>query len=251
MNNSVPQEETKSAVFGKSYPIKFSLYDNKSDQNVLYIDNDVASHACRLEIVNTSRQNIELSALTGTADADNHHFELKFRPSTLATDSLENIRLSEDNSDWNMSYQQQNDQTVSLYFLNTNSQIILPDNSIQLLLQNVRLDASGGARGTRVELKYKNMKYQDAAKPLAGFREKYLSIIDHQGKKEIPLRVDFVGSNTILNDNSSQNTLKLRISNISKSDTIHLNTKNSNTPSKFILSFDCGNDNDEWALEAV
>jgi hypothetical protein len=242
------EQITAAAAFSESYPIAFSLYDNKNDQNVLYIDNDVGAHACRVEIVNTSRQNIELlSPLSGEeANVDNHHFELKFRLGTLATDSLAQITL-QPNNDWKMGYQQQ-EQTVSLYFLSKNRQVVSPESKIQLILQPVRVDAGGGARGTRVELKYKNLKYQGAAEPLAGFREEHLGIIDHRGKKNIPLRVDFVGSNTILTDGSSPNTLKLRISNISKSENIRLNPKSGGTPSKFIISFDCGNNDDEWAL---
>jgi len=255
-NKALTQEEiqrdmekdlTAASTFRKSYPIKFSLYDNKNDQNVLYLDNDVGAHACRVEIVNTSQQNIELSPLSGTtASADYHHFELKFRPGTLSTASLDQITLPENG--WDMSHPPQSDQSVSLYFLSTNSQVISPEDRIQLTLQNVKLDASGGARGTRVELKYQNLKYQGADELLEGFREEHLGIVDHRGKKDIPLHVGSVGSNTILNDGSSQNALTLRMTNLLKESPLPLSSQ-----SKFIFAFESQAEGEkkEWALGTV
>ncbi|MEB3151555.1 MAG: hypothetical protein VKL60_21385, partial [Sphaerospermopsis sp.] len=75
-------------------------------------------------------------------------------------------------------------------------------------LQNISAAPDGGARGTRVEIKYDNLKTGDA--PLTGNRLKNLNILNQRGKKQVPLYVGFIGSNTILND-GSENTLTLSI----------------------------------------
>jgi len=81
--------------------------------------------------------------------------------------------------------------------------------------------AGGGARGTRVHLKYDRLSYsapaeKDATQVPNGTRSQFLNIINRQGKANIPLHVGFVGSNTVLNDGVTSNELTLRISNLQK-----------------------------------
>jgi microcystin-dependent protein len=64
----------------------------------------------------------------------------------------------------------------------------------------------------------------------------------------------FVGSNTILNDGSSPSELTLRITNTLKRNPSNpassniMFSKDTSAPSKFIISFDSGDENKEWAL---
>jgi microcystin-dependent protein len=241
------------ASFRQSYPIDFSLYDGEQ-HNVLYIGDNPTDQNLKIEILNTSKQNIVLEALDNAPDANSHHFELRFRPGTLSTASLEQIALA-DESNWRMSRPSTNSTgTVSLYFSSTTQPTITPGDKIDLTLNGVGVDASGGARGTRVELKYRNLKYQGSPDSLEGSRVEHLSIVGHRGRKNIPLHVGFVDSNTVLNDGSSQSELTLRITNTLKlapsnpaSSTIMF-SKDTKAPSKFIISFDSGPDNEEWAL---
>lgn len=252
MQSNIQDDQVALATFRKAYPIGFSLHDD-NDEAVLYISDASEGDNLRLEVVNTWQQDIQLIAPQKmTAASDNHHFELRFRPGTLSANTLStepSKRVVLVESGWNMSYQVNSDRTVSLYFLSTNARIIKPSEKISLKLQRVNAAADGGVRGTRVELRYRQLQYQGETISLTGSREQYLSIVNRQGKKNIPLHVGFVGSNTILNDGSSQNELKLRIANVLKAESLPLST-NSASPSKFIISFDVQAEGEpkEWAL---
>jgi hypothetical protein len=71
-----------------SYPIAFSLRDDDG-QAVLTIADDPAEQHAHLEIRNTSGGDILIDAPARGADAsaDNHHFELRFRPGALSQES--------------------------------------------------------------------------------------------------------------------------------------------------------------------
>jgi hypothetical protein len=136
----------------------------------------------------------------------------------------------------------QADGIVSLYFLTTNA-TLSANEVVTLTFQNVSASAAGGARTTRVEFLCPEFTYQ--GETLTNYyREKTLSVIDHRGKKNIPLHVSFVGSNRILNDGKEQ-TLTLQIHNVLKNKTIDFNRKKGDESSRFILYFDVDTD---WGL---
>lgn len=229
--------------FRDSYPLGFDLHDEE-DQNVLYIDSDPEGRDLHFSVLNTSRETVAFSALTGEASKENNHLQLKFRPGTLA--NWEQIALAE-NGNWNFKVEENLDKTISLYFLSTATPEIAPSGQLNLTLQKVSADGSGGARGTRVEFKYRNLKHKNAAdgENLEGTRVEHLSIVNQRGKQNIPLYVSFVSSNNVLNDGASQNQLDLRIT---SSYPVSLAPPGGATP-KFILFFDSGDaESKPWAL---
>lgn len=250
IKQNLTKEQTGVATFKKSYPIDFSLHDDDGS-SVLYIDDASGGHNLYLEILNSSERNIELikdKRWLGNYDAseEHHHFELRFRPGVLANSQA--ITLKEV-KDWSIGNKQHSDDTISLYLLHKNEQTTINRNEkIVLTLQQVSASSKGGARGTQVKLKYKSLRYQGDREELLGNRLQTLSIINHRGKKNIPLHIGLIGSHTVLNDGKSSNKLKLRISNILKQSPISLIPRDRESHSKFIISFDCGSKNDEWAL---
>lgn len=109
--------------------------------------------------------------------------------------------------------------------------------------------AGGGARGTRVHLKYDRLSYsapvgRDATQVPSGTRSQFLNIINKQGKATIPLHMSFVGSNTILNDGVTNNKLTLRIANLQNE---ALNLEGGNGIPQFRIYFDF---EDHFALYA-
>lgn len=259
------------ASFRKSYPLEFDLYD-EDDQSVVYISDDPTGRNLTLEIRNTSPQVLEAKAVAEPPHVESaeayfkkhHHFELRFRPETLSRVTVGSkaspspLTLIEPNG-WRMSQPQVNSNgTISLYFLSTTAQSLKPLQKITLPLQHISAAAGGGSRGTRVELRYKALHYSgNQATPLTGHRVRHLNIINHRGRKYIPVHVGFLGSNVILNgapkdsapeDGDPTNHLKLRITNTLKDGPLSLNPIGSDAPSKLILSFDCGDNNKEWGL---
>jgi len=241
-------DQTAAASFHQTYPIDFNLFD-EDEQQVLYIDDDPAAHSLNFEITNASRKNINLIRMNGAvASAENHNFELRFRPTTLSTASLSKIAVAETN--WNMAKVTQPGGGVSLYFLASGVGTINSGDKVKLTLKNVSAEPGDGARGTRVELKYRQLQYPDDTSPISGNRVQHVSIVNQRGRKNIPLHVGFVGSNLVLNEGDASTDLVLRITNLLKDKSIPLNPARSAAPSKFILSFDIQGDgeNKEWAL---
>ncbi|NEQ08967.1 MAG: hypothetical protein F6K37_24400 [Moorea sp. SIO4E2] len=224
-----------STSFKKTHPLDFNVYEGEDKEPVIFIENGTKGQELTLEIVNNSDQPITLPTKSGAVGADNHHFELRFRPDTLSPDSLQQLVLAEKEG-WSMTKPPvtQANGMVSLYFLATNNQALGAKQTISLTLQHINGAAAGGARTTRVELRCPQFTQGETFNNY--YRENRLSIVSHRGKKHIPLHVGFVGSNRILNDGSSPNQLILRITNV-----LHEASK----ASKFIISFDVDND---WAL---
>ncbi|MGK7880327.1 MAG: LamG-like jellyroll fold domain-containing protein [Crocosphaera sp.] len=257
------------ASFNKTYPLDFNLYEGEDKEPVIFIENGTRGQELTLEIVNNSDRPITLPPLSGDvseASEANHHFELRFRPDTLSSDSLQQLVLAEKKG-WSMSAPViQADRTmdspvtqadgivVSLYFLATNNQTLAGNSTATLTLQHINGAAAGGARTTRVELICPQFTYHGELVHHY-YREKRLSIISHRGKKHIPLHVGFVESNRILNDwkydqnkegTGSENELILRITNVLKGESIPFKpASKGDEASKFIISFDIDSD---WAL---
>jgi hypothetical protein len=254
------EDQTAAAAFRKTHPLGFNLFD-KDDQQVIYIGDNPADSQLSLEIHNTSHQIILLTppdSGVAAASADYHHFELKFRPGTLLTPKpnqleISKIKLNGESLDKNkflISYAKQRDGGASLYFLKTAETLSFePDARLVLTLQSIEADRRGGSRGTRVELKYRGLTYAGDRTPINGKGVQHISIVNHRGRKNLPLHVGIVGSNTILNDGASDNGVILCIANADQDNPITL-SKTEDAPSKFIISFDVQSktENKEWAL---
>ena len=240
---------TAIAAFNLAYPLDFDLYEGDNKESIIFIENDTKGEELVFEIQNDTEQEINLPAKSGAVTQNNYHFELRFRPDTLSPKSLQQLAFKPQ-SNWSMSSPvTQADGIVSLYFLTTNT-TLSANEVVTLTLPNVSASAAGGARTTRVEFLCPEFTYQGETLTHY-YREKKLSVIDHRGKKNIPLHVSFVGSNRILNDGTTTNKLTLRIVNVLKDKSIPLipDSKGDNA-SKFIISFDVqeANQNKDWAL---
>lgn len=252
--------ELTATSFQKSHPLDFNLFDD-DDQQVMYIADSPEGHNLHIEIHNTSRYSVDI--LPPTSDAvskDNCHFELRFRPGTLLAAALPVLALDKvalgdapaDAGQWRSGQEKHADGTISLYFLAAGKSpalVIAPDSSLKLTIKNITADGRGGARGTRVELKYRQMTYTGTDNPVKGLGVNHLSIVNEQGKKNIPLHFGFVGSDTILNNGMTVNDRIIKITNTLPDDKISLSA-GSDAASKFILSFDVYEDRQQnaWAL---
>src|SRR6185369_6110066 len=114
------------------------------------------------------------------------------------------------------------DGCISFYLLSTNPGLLESGNVTTLKLNKLNADSRGGARGTKVDLKWKagSLEYvADATAPqedlVAGHRVKHMDIVSQRGEQHIPLHVGFVGTNQVLN-NGTANALTLRITNMLK-----------------------------------
>jgi hypothetical protein len=250
-------------AFRKSHPIDFSLYDD-DEQAVIYISDDSDRRNLNLELRNTSTQAIQLSnGQNAAASEANHHFALRFRPGTLSDGAIkllnnpqERAKILKPSDQWDLYFPSKPpaaNETASLYLLYKGaSKSFQPNERRALTLQRMSAAPGSGARGTQVELIPRQLTAAGGdATPITGSRTQYVHITNHQGKKNIPLHVGFVGGNTVLNNGKTQEKpLRLRITNVSKDGEITLNAKTDKYPSAFILSFDAQGQGQlkEWAL---
>ena len=244
-------------AFRKAHPIAFSLSD-ENENYVLYISDDPKDeNRLNLELRNTSGQAIKLEDGVGQqASRENHHFELIFRNGVLSDKTLK--KLSENKGEvvkteeWDVFSSGEDSQsgTVSLYFVCKEAGKLLgPAERLTIPLGGVSAAAGSGERGTRIELKLNQLRYADDPTPITGSRIQHLQIMSHLGSRRVPLHVGFAGSNRILNDGSSANTLVLQLMNVPKSeqqDTSVTLTKDST----FLISFDVQSDDEvaPWSL---
>ena len=185
------------------------LLEDENGQNILGIDDGALRQSLRIEVVNTSGRDIEFQPVDDRLTLENYHFAFSFRPGTLSSNREEDngIVLKETDEGWQM---QQQDSTFYLRLIDADSRVIGRGDRITFTLENISAAPEGGSRGTRVEIKYNSLRYEGSNETIAGNKLQYLNIVNQRGKKQIPLYVGFLGSNTILND-GTENELTLTI----------------------------------------
>jgi hypothetical protein len=237
------------AAFRRSHPLAFSLHDADA-QPVLAIVDDPTGNTMQLEVTNTASQDVVLGSIaSSTTDS---HLELSFRPGVLVVDPSDPIAVTAP-AGWTTRTQSTPDGGFSIAFVGTAGLRIKAGELVRFTLNSIGGDGRGGTRGTRVQLRYDQMSYADEQSLLTGRRVQHLSLVNRRGQQHIPLEVDFIGFNTILNDGASMSSLRLRITNVSKLP-IPLTPSSQKPASAFVLAFDtqpaAGPAND-WALGTV
>lgn len=257
----IQEDQVALASFRQTHPLEFSFL-NDQNEATMFIDEDAGGHPMHLIIKNSSKRAIQFpGTVQPEASKDNHNFALHFRPGTLLEASLSQIALSTDPG-WRMKLLKEGDQTAIIYLHATHAPRMEPGESIKIGFSGFRADGTHGSRGTRVQLSYQGITFDGATSQIRGSRISHVNIVNHQGRKNIPLHVGFHGSNTILNDaidNSSgtSNQLKLRLTNTEQLDPANPSRSNisfrgqqSDRPSQFTINFDVqqAGENKEWAL---
>lgn len=110
------------------------------------------------------------------------------------------------------------------------------------------LESRGLPANKVAELEALRLAYLDLNREAALYRQERLQIISNRGIKELPMIAAFEGSNTVLNNGTNANSLTLQISNLLQNSTIRLGARDSERPTKFILSFDTSEEQAAWAL---
>ncbi|HEX3557449.1 MAG TPA: LamG domain-containing protein [Thermoanaerobaculia bacterium] len=230
------EDQNALAAFRFTNPLDFNLH-NDAGETVLYIDSRdsntlVGNRTMSLEITNTSGRRIDIQSTSVAVSTENYHFALRFRPGTVSIGS-------DFPEGWSGKTDTPGDGTAVLYLLRSQSLSLQPSSATEIPLPSLTAIGLGGARGTRVEVRYQGLAYPDDSTPLQGRRILHLSVLNHSGLQVIPLRLSFVGGiNQIKNDGTTKNQLTLSIATTLKDGSIALMPKTSDAPSRFILSFD-------------
>lgn len=263
LKNIITSGQSAAATFKTTYPVDLHINDDNVN-NIFYISDGEFINNCFFVIENCSSQKFVLKGKTGeTASKDNFHFKLMFKPSTFEQSSNSTVMLK-NIPGWSVTDLEMDKTGVlsfSLLYIEASSLVFAPGESVKFELEYTSADIQGGARGTTVQLLYKDIYYLNDNNSIEGNRIKAVDIVNQRGKKNIPLYVGIVGSNTILNDAragtsaiGSRSSLLIRIMNTLKKDitnpgrnNLSLSKSTGEARSKFTLSFD-DPAGEEWDL---
>ncbi|GAA4495057.1 hypothetical protein GCM10023191_035200 [Actinoallomurus oryzae] len=226
--------------FVRTHPLGFDFV-NGDDQPVLYIDDGPGGQPMTLRLTNTSRTAITAQPLTDLSATD-HHFTLRFRPGTLPT----GLTLQVADPDWAVLAEADG---TALYLLWKKPDTIAPGASVQLRIDGFNADGAAGTHGTRVELDYQRLQYADENTELTGTRMEFLDVVNHRGRRAIPLDLRLVGGDRVLSDGQTASTLRMHLTNVLR-DGPGITLSAGPPSSAFVVSFDVQDEGEDrpWAL---
>lgn len=197
-------------------PLYFTWLDTYGQQALL-ISDDLSDGDAQLEMLNTTSQAISFAPITLTPGPEAYQIALGFRPGTLSSESITELTVS-DPSQWLISAPQDLGTGGIWYYLVAASAITLqPMTSLSIELENVVANAFGGTRTTRLGLNYTHVTYTGNTDNLTGSQELVVNVVNAQqvdDTPELPLLATFVGSNQVLNNGTTSNTVTLRLLNL-------------------------------------
>lgn len=264
------EKHARSHPFDHHHPLAFRVADDHGHPAVYIVDESSRGRTFHLILQNSSPIAIELPAskapmgeevvLVGTnrPTPDDHHLEIVFRPGTLELKDV--AHCSPVDTDWHLRGIPNQDGSLSIYLSRPDGLVIPPGGILTISLAHFKAVALGGSRSTQVELRYQHLNYirdvtdEQTSHPkkrkLSGHRLAHLEVVNQRGRSEAPFTAGFIGSNTVLNDGHTRNTLTLYLGN-STLHTLSLAAGELGVRPRLLLSFDSGqlNEADEpWGL---
>lgn len=268
MVTRVTERALKPESVTSNQPLNFEFYYGESaaptEMNTVYLDDGNDKLELNLQVFNESSKTITFVPASssnssqarfdpvGSPNSANEANEARCHFSlTFAIDlniNAEEIKLKgAQQDDWQVNYDKDS-QFMTLYFLRK-ERLVLPaknpeNNSDSILLTFTDFAARNGiVKTSNVKLTYGSellLDGQDRPFTRSITVNNAISVTNHPENKNIPLQVRCVGPNTVLNDRTTGNTLKLQIINRSLSanrPNLLLDKDNS----KFIVRFETGN----------
>lgn len=207
----------QASTFRQSYAIDFKLYsdDNGAENPIMFIKDAGEGEDLNLRITNKSGNDLTLKPGTAPASLNNYHFQLRFRPGTLTEDfvgkTAHSVTLGSMASsgswaadEWSATVTSEPKSGVDVICLlyigskaNPASTSLAQGDQGKIVIKAVNASATQGSRNTNVELKYQKL-YSGTDTTIDGYRTQNVSIVNHSGEKEIPLRAEIVGNASIM-----------------------------------------------------
>lgn len=207
--------------------LKIDLYTLRDDDHkpILYIESENRSEPLELAITNPGTKPVAFKAFTQPTE-DDFQLQLRFRRNVIAPKvrkALENnpdtvtgwltaIGTSADGREDYISFVKTSGVTAGAFDLAKGA-------TERIQLTEFSAAAQGGARNTRIEVRFRT----EAQDPGAIIR--HMEVQSHLGLKTIPLIARVLGSNTLLNDGATRNQLAIQIKPTKGKDTIELNPR--------------------------
>jgi microcystin-dependent protein len=236
--NLMKKDKVNIGAFRETIPVKMELYSIKDDFHlpVIFIESDNKSEPLELSITNPTEQPIVLKRIA-TPTINDFHFQLRFRKNVVAPNVLDALRSNPVKilGNWHYSLIGPGDggkeDWISFAHAAGEDFSVEKGESIAILFPQFSAAAQGGARNTRVEV-----RYQLSDLP-SGSVIRHLEIQSHLGLKTVPLIAQVKGSNSVLNDGKTANELTIEVL-FSKHDGSVVLSSDRNRPSRFELVVD-------------
>ncbi|GCL49270.1 hypothetical protein NIES3804_08240 [Microcystis aeruginosa NIES-3804] len=244
--------------FFSQEPLKFQFYYGDNNQaeivNTIYLEDGNNPLTLYLEVFNDSEQDVifknsnspagKLATVQAggsqAASEKKCHFQLRWEKDLGLKPS--EIEIDDKSGQWQVNYDEEF-RFFSMYFLHQSGLTLKPNEKIQIGFSKLTAN-NRTVKSSNVELLYGGIGLISTGTANELIEEQVssknaVSVINHLRKTEIPLQFRVLGSNAILNDGTTQNTLKLKVLNSPLSN----NTRPIlllNQSSKFIVSFEQG-----------
>lgn len=221
--------------------IDIDLRDDLGEK-ALYIDDHHPDRRLFLDIKNIGSGLLEiLSPYRKQASSENYHFALTFEAGILSPLSQKELTVSTEG--WDSLFEDD-----TLYILCTEARDLSPEKPEYLEIKNITVAGSFGAKHSSVDISYR--LHPEGEDDNEGEFSPDIKVLDLRGRPETILHVGIAGSSSVIN-NGAPNSLKLRITNLSRSETLILKGKDSYAPGIFRITIPVqpkGGPLRDWAL---
>ncbi|RCG31571.1 LamG domain-containing protein [Sphaerisporangium album] len=240
IKHDMADDEAALESFVRTHPVEFALV-NADSQPVLYIDEASGGQPMTLTLTNASRYDLEVVPVTELSPTS-FHFALRFRKGTLP----QNLPVALATPDWAL---QAAPDGTALYLLWKAPQPIAPGTSVSVRFTGMNADGAAGTRGTRVELDYRRLRYRGEKDELSGTRLQFMDVVNHRGRRDLPIDLRLVGGDRVLNDPRTASELRIHLTNLLR-DGAGIALRASAPASAFTVSFDVQQPKESrpWAL---
>jgi hypothetical protein len=273
MLNRVPEEsrQAEGAIKRKAIglagllsqePLKFQFYygdeNNPEIINTIYLKDSDAPLKLYLKVFNDSGKVVTFKDPKGsenpptgsvwdeTASATNCHFHLHFEKDLGLNPHEIEIEPNPESGQWQVNYDDEPN-FFALYFLHKQELRLDPHANITICFLNLTAN-NRTVKTSNVEVLYGGKELVWKGEDQEDIEDEItsriaISVINHPSKTKIPLQFRVLGSNKILNDGTTKNTLRLKVINspLSNNERKILSLDQS---SKFIVSFEQGEHQD-------
>ncbi|PWL31087.1 LamG-like jellyroll fold domain-containing protein [uncultured Roseivirga sp.] len=208
-------QSNRQFVSNRSFPVDFKLFsdDAGADSPILFIESaGNVDQMLDFHIVNTGNKPMSIPVGNGTINAtSNYHFQLKFRPGILSDNYVTKHSKSSSgnaaaepllkNNSWStlMTKDAANNDIMSFLYIGSTAMSLGSGEEVVLNLKKVNASATGGSKNTNVEFKYRGIDYGSTSPAkIEGYRKQNISIVNHTGDKNIPLRAEIIGTANVM-----------------------------------------------------
>lgn len=230
-------------------PLKFQFYYEDNNQaeiiNTIYLKDSDQPLKLYLKVFNDSNEVVtfkdpkSVSVGGETASATDCHFHLHFEKDLGLNPHEIEIEPNPDSGQWQVNYDDEPN-FFAVYFLHKKGLSLRAHEGITICFLNLTAN-NRTVKTSNVALLYGGNNLVSKGRNLQNeiTSRITISVINHLSKTQIPLQFRVLGSNAILNDGTTKNTLRLKVINspLSNNERKILSLDQS---SKFIVSFEQG-----------